>query len=88
VEQLAHALVAAPVGAPANRAEDHLQGDRPHPLLERERLAQRPGRDLASRELGDEPAEAADRAAVEGRLDQIAMALVGLAVEQEQRAIA
>ena len=59
-----------------------------HPLLDREGLLERPGRDLPRGELADDAAEAPHGAVVEGGHDQRPVAPVLGAVEQEQRAVA
>ena len=53
--------------------------------VQRDRLAQRPGGDLALGQLGHQPREALHPLAVEGRQQQLALAQVRALVEQDHR---
>ncbi len=68
--------------------DDHLGRDPPRRSLQGEGLADRPGGELAGRDLRDQVAVAADRGLLEGGHQQPAVVAVLGAVEQEQRAIA
>jgi len=61
---------------PEHRAQDHLERDVLHPRRSGERPAERPGLELARRDVGDHVAIPRDAAPVEGREHQLAHAQV------------
>jgi hypothetical protein len=75
-------------GDPEHRAQDHVERDGLHALGEHERLPGRPGRDLALGGLDDDLAVALHALAVERRQQELALAKVVGAVEQEDRVAA
>ena len=78
---------AAPASVDAeHRAQDHLERDRLHARVQRERLARRPAVDLARDDLAHRRLVRAHALAMERRQHQLAAREVLAALEQQQRA--
>ena len=77
-----------PLADAEDGAQDDLQRDRLHPRPQLVRGADRPALDLARGDLGHRLAVGLHPLAVEGRQQQLALAHVGLLVEDEDRVLA
>ena len=81
----AQALQPRPVGDAEDDPQDHLQGHRLHPRVDRELGVQRPGVDLGADDLVQRRLVGAHPLAVEGRQHQLAAGEVFGAFLQQQR---
>ena len=84
-EQAAKRVEALAPLEPEDRPQDHLEGQRLHVGMERDRALGRPGLDLGLGDRGDDAAQRLHPLAVEGRQQQLPLAHVTALVEQQDR---
>ena len=83
LDQRSRLLEASLLTDAEDRPQDHVERDRPQPLVQRKRLAHGPGRRSPARQSSESCPPAADVLSVERRQKQLAVAHVGLVVERE-----
>ena len=84
LDQRSRLLEPCLVTDPEHRPENHVERDRPQPLVQRKRLTDGPGRDLLLGNRANRVLPAADVLSVKRAQQQLAVAHVRLVVEREQ----